>query len=288
MRTVLLIWLTCCCLPLRSVLAQEAGWEKPQGNPKELVNSIGMKLVLIPKGTFTRENSPVTISQAYYLGVYEVTQEQNEKVMGTNPSYFQGDHVAERDPETGVVKEIDSSSHPVENVSWDDAVQFCKRLSELPEEKAAGRVYRLPTEAEWEYACRAGTTTKFSFGDDERQLGDYAWFSGNSSAKTRPGRKTHPVGQKKPNAWSLYDMHGNVWEWCSDWYDEYPEGAVSDPVGPREGVGRVYRGGSWSNGAASCRSSIRGRTGPANRSHNCGFRLALSSPGIPQKVEPDK
>jgi formylglycine-generating enzyme required for sulfatase activity len=240
---------------------------EPQPPLKEITNSIGMKLVLIPKGTFTRENSLVTISRDYYLGVYEVTQSQYEKVMGTNPSYFQGDNVAN----------VDSSNHPVEMVSWEEAVEFCKRLSELPEEKAAGRVYRLPTEAEWEYACRAGTTTKYSFGDDDGQLGKYAWYVGHSN------RKTHPFGEKKSNAWGLSDMHGNVWEWCSDWYDEYHEGAVSDPSGPKAGVYRVYRGGSWGHEAALCRSSFRFRGPPTIRLSNCGFRVALSSPsGIPK------
>lgn len=266
MRTVLLILLTCCCLPIRSVLAQETRLEQSKEHPKELVNSIGMKLVLIPKGTFTRGNSPVTISRDYYLGVYEVTQSQYEKVMGNNLSHFQGDNVAN----------VDSSNHPVEGVSWENAVEFCRRLSELPEEKKAGRVYRLPTEAEWEYACRAGSKTTYSFGDDEGQLGDYAWFRGNS------GGRTHPVGQKKPNAWGLYDMHGNVWEWCADWFGHYPKEAVTDPVGPAEGVLRVGRGGGWFNGAADCGSSIRSWSSPAYRARNDGVRLALSSPGIPQ------
>jgi formylglycine-generating enzyme required for sulfatase activity len=196
--------------------------------PKEITNSIGMKLVLIPKGTFMM-GSPksdegrqwdetqheVTISKDYYLGVYEVTQAQYEKVMGKNPSYFQGAKVGN-----------ENADLPVENVSWDDTVEFCKKLSDLPEEKKAGRVYRLPTEAEWEYACRAGGVTAFSFGESSESLGDYAWFDENSR------RQTHPVGQKKPNAWGLYDLHGNVWEWCSDRYGEYPQGAVSDPPCP--------------------------------------------------------
>jgi formylglycine-generating enzyme required for sulfatase activity len=208
----------------------------------------------------------VTLTQDYYLGAFEVTQAQYAKVMGNNPSYFQGDKVGN----------VVSSNRPVEQVSWEDAVEFCRRLSELPEEKAAGRVYRLPTEAEWEYACRAGSTTAFSFGDKLHSLDNYAWFSDNSN------EQTHPVGQKKPNAWGLYDMHGNVWEWCCDWYGEYPKDAVSDPSGPSEGVRRVNRGGSWNNGAAYCRSSLRIRRNPAYRFPLNGFRLALSSREIPK------
>jgi formylglycine-generating enzyme required for sulfatase activity len=246
---------------------------------KEMTNSIGMKLVLLPKGTF-QMGSPieeagadddeaqhqVTISKDYYLGVTEVTQGQYEKVMGTNPSHFQ----------KRVIRKSDSSMYPVEQVSWEDAVEFCKKLSDLPEEKAAGRVYRLPTEAEWEYACRAGSKTAYSFGESSESLADYAWFDGNSN------NQTHPVGEKKANAWGLYDMHGNVWEWCSDWYGEYPKGAVSDPVGPREGSDRVHRGGSWSGVAALCRSARRGGGDPSNRFNDIGFRVALSSSGIPK------
>ena len=246
--------------------------------PKEIVNSIGIKLVLIPKGTFMM-GSPaseqgrdddetqheVTISEDYYLGVFEVTQAQYEKVIGTNPSYFQRAKVADQNADL-----------PVESVSWDDAVEFCKRLSDLPEEKKAGRVYRLPTEAEWEFACRAGSTTAYSFGASSKSLGDYAWFGENS------GRQTHPVGEKKANAWGLYDMHGNVWELCSDWYGEYPKGAVSDPSGPNEGSDRVIRGGGWFNGAANFRSAFRISFVPSLRYDILGFRVALSSSGIPK------
>ena len=246
--------------------------------PKEITNSIGMKLVLIPKGTFMmgspeseegrKENETqheVTIGKVYYLGVYEVTQAQYEKVMGKNPSYFQGAVVGN-----------ENADLPVEMVSWDDAVEFCKKLSELPDEKKAGRVYRLPTEAEWEYACRAGSKTAYSFDDEEGLLPEYGWFNRNSS------RRTHTVGLLEPNAWGLYDMHGNVWEWCSDRHGEYPKGAVSDPTGPKEGSYRVYRGGSWDDEAAFCRSAIRFRNDPSIRNVDLGFRLALSSSGIPK------
>jgi len=252
--------------------------------PKEITNSIGMKLVRIPKGTFmmgspesdlNRQNNEtqheVTISKDFYLGVHDVTQAQYEKVIGKNPSHFQG-----------AVVSNENADIPVENVSWDDAVEFCKKLSDLPEEKKAGRLYRLPTEAEWEYACRAGSKTAYSFDDEEGLLPEYGWFKRNSS------NRTHTVGLLESNAWGLYDMHGNVWEWCSDRYGEYPKGAVSDPTGPKEGSIRVNRGGSWFYVAAICRSALRNGDGPSYRDFNLGFRVALSSQsGIPKSPEAD-
>jgi formylglycine-generating enzyme required for sulfatase activity len=238
---------------------------------KIITNSIGMKFALIPNGTFMmgsleseegRESNEgpqhsVTISKDYYLGTYEVTQEQYQRIMGRNPSYFNG------------------ANNPVENVSWDDAVAFCMLLSELPEEKAAGRVYRLPTEAQWEYACRAGSTSRFGFGDSNSKLGSYCWFYENSN------RTTHPVGEKLPNAWGLYDMHGNVWEWCSDYFsDKYFSGAETDPSGPVAGSSRAGRGGGWINVAASCGSARRTFDYPSDRDNYFGFRVALSSSGI--------
>lgn len=273
---------------------------RAQDSPKVLTNSIGMKLVLIPKGSFTM-GSPieqkirakeevqhqVTISQDYYLGVTEVTQGQYKIVMGTNPSYFQ----------KRVLRKNDTSKHPVEQVSWDNAVEFCRKLSEVPEEKKAGRVYRLPTEAEWEYACRAGTKSAYNFGDDRRNLGDHAWFGNNSGTKTldsavlwhelkntpqdyldtllSEGCATHPCGEKKANAWGLYDMHGNVFEWCSDWYSDYPKEAVTDPTGPKEGSFRVIRGGGWFISPANCRSAYRNGQRPSDGVVGNGFRLAL-------------
>ncbi|MDG2221300.1 MAG: formylglycine-generating enzyme family protein, partial [Rubripirellula sp.] len=166
------------------------------------------------------------------------------------------------------------SQNPVETVSWEDAVEFCRKLSELPKEKAAGHVYRLPTEAEWEYACRAATTTKYSFGDDGSQLGEYAWLEGNADSKT------HPVGEKNPNAWGLYDMHGNVFEWCQDWYGDYSSDMVTDPTGASAGSGRVIRGGCWSLSAEDCRSAIRDRDLPSYRYFfDGGFRVACVPSG---------
>ena len=193
----------------------------------------------------------VTLTKSYYLGSYEVTQDQYEKVMGSNPSTFKG------------------AKNPVEMESWEDAISFCKKLSELPDEKAAGREYRLPTEAEWEYACRAGSSKAYSFGETAESLGEYAWF-GVGSAVT-----THPVGEKKANRWGLYDMHGNAWEWCQDWFGIYPTGAVTDPQGPNGGLWRVSRGGGWSIDAGRCRSANRGRNNPSNGNASYGFRLAL-------------
>ena len=216
------------------------------------VNSVGMRFKPLPAGTFSMAHK-VTLTNHFELGVYEVTQEEYERVMGTNPSQFKG------------------ARNPVEQVSWDDAVEFCRKLSALPAEKSAGYVYRLPTEAEWEYACRAGTTTVYSFGDSAAQLGEYAWYIDNS------GNATHPVGGKKPNAWGLYEMHGNVWEWCQDWYGDYPSGAATDPTGPSSGSGRVHRGGSWNGNFERCRSANRFRGTPDYRSYSQGFRVLRSS-----------
>ena len=247
-----------------------AAMEAPNGSDEpsakagvSIVNSIGMRFVPIQAGTFTmgvlkyegedQKAHQVTLTQAFELGVYEVTQEQYEKVMGTNPSNFKG------------------PQNPVEKVSWDDAVEFCRKLSELPAEKKAGYVYRLPTEAEREYACRAGTTTTYSFGDSDSELGEYAWYDKNS------GKTTHPVGGKKPNAWGLYDMHGNVWELCQDWYGKYPSGSTTDPTGAASSSGRVYRGGGWLSLSDYCRSAIRYGLAPARRVNRLGFRVLRSS-----------
>jgi formylglycine-generating enzyme required for sulfatase activity len=236
--------------PLPSNPQQGTVWE----------NSIGMKLAWIPPGTFQMGSNDgeddekpvhtVRITRDFYMGVHEVTQGQYQQVMGTNPSKFKG------------------SNLPVEQVSWDDAVEFCKKLSQKE-----GKTYRLPTEAQWEYACRAGTTTKFSFGDSESQLGEYAWYSGNS------GSKTHPVGDREPNAWGLYDMHGNVFEWCQDWHasDWYSKGPAGNPLNESYGDKkfRVLRGGSGGHNPGICRSAIRYGNAPGFRSDGGGFRLVL-------------
>jgi formylglycine-generating enzyme required for sulfatase activity len=221
-------------------------------------------------GAVAIRSHEVTLTRDYHLGAFEVTQAQYLKVMGKNPSYFQGDQV----------NGVDSSNHPVDQVSWEDAVEFCKRLSELPEERAAGRVYRLPTEAEWEYACRAGSSAPFGFGGLELAE-DYGWFNSNSKGLSQP------VGQKNRSDWGLYDMHGNVMEWCSDWAGDYPEGAVSDPTGPKEGDLRMKRGGDWMRPAVSGKSGCRMNGFPPDtRSNYVGFRVALSSPEVLNPPEP--
>jgi len=233
---------------------------------KVITNSIEMKLVLIQAGEFTMgsdegrsdERPPhrVRISKPFYLGMYEVTQAEYERVIGSNPAHFRG-----------------SSQLPVEDVSWEDAQEFCRRLSAIPEERTAGRVYRLPTEAEWEYACRAGSMTKYSFGDDDKDLAESAWFESDSDGRT------HAVGQKKPNAWGLYDVHGNVCEWCADWYDGsyYTSSPPEDPAGPASGPYRVLRGGSWNYDPGDALSSNRGRSQRVRASHNEGFRVAMTT-----------
>ncbi len=189
----------------------------------------------------------VTIKNPFYLGKYQVTQTQWEKVMGSHPSYFKGD------------------GRPVESVSWDDVQEFIKKFNEM----VGTDKYRLPSESEWEYACRAGTTTKYSFGDDESILGDYAWYDENS------GGETHPVGQKGVNPWGLYDMHGNVWEWVQDTYHKNYEGAPSDGGAweDRNSSSRVLRGGGRVGSARSCRSTFRGRDAHGGRDSGVGFRL---------------
>ena len=242
---------------------------------KELTNSIGMRLVLIPKGTFLM-GSPkdeksrgddedlheVTITRPFYLGIHEVTQEEYEKVMGMNPSWFSPD-AGGRDQVQGK----DTRRFPVESVSWEEAVAFCEKLSALPEEKKAGRSYRLPTEAEWEYACRGGadSSTPFAFG--QSLSSEQANFGGGL-------QRTCRVGTYQPNAFGLYDMHGNVWEWCADWYGSYPQSGtpLKDPTGPPKGPARVLRGGSWGAGDWLCRSAYRYYE-PDSRGSYVGFRV---------------
>jgi len=235
------------------------------GELPDSTNSIGMEFNVIPAGTFTMgdgnglgptmEAHEVTLTKPFEMGVHEVTQAQYEQVMKNNPSKFKG------------------ADHPVETVSWTEAVEFCRKLSDLPAEKVAGNVYRLPREAEWEYACRAGTTTKFSFGDDESQLVEHAWVRRNS------GYQTHPGGQKLANPWGLHDMHGNVWEWCQDWHEDYPSGTATDPTGAASGSFRVGRGGCWGSSAGYCRSAYRSGYFPSDRYNLLGFRVCLSPSG---------
>jgi len=200
----------------------------------------------------------VIISRGFWMGKYETTQGEYLAVMGYNPSAFTGD-----------------ANRPVEQVRWFDATNYCGRLT--GREQAAGRiptncVYRLPTEAEWEYACRGWTSDRrFSYGDDPgyTNLTDYAWYDANSGT-------TSPVGQKLPNPWGLYDMHGNVWEWCQDWYGAYPGGMVVDPQWPPAGSYRLYRGGGWDGDGLVCRSACRVGDYPGSSYNDVGFRAVLA------------
>ena len=217
-----------------------------------------MEFVLIPAGEFLMGSTAgdgderpvhrVQIAQPFYLGKYAVTQGQWEAVMQNNPSRFTGD-----------------PTRPVEQVSWEDVQAFIQRLNSQETR------YRLPTEAEWEYAARAGSTTAYSFGDDAAELWRYAWYSETA------GDATHPVGQLQPNAWGLYDMHGNVWEWVQDWYGPYTAASAVDPEGPASGSDRVIRGGSWFYDAGDCRSAYRRIADPGDRSDNLGFRLVRTA-----------
>jgi formylglycine-generating enzyme required for sulfatase activity len=238
---------------------------------KVIENSIGMKLVRVPAGDF-QMGSPkseedrndtegpvhrVKITKPFYLGVHEVTQGEFEKVMGTSPW-------------KGKPNVKEGSDYAATRISWDDAVEFCKKLS-----AKEGRTYRLPTEAEWEYACRAGCQTAYSFGADSSKLGVYAWCSDNA---WKIGEDyAHVVGQKRANAFGLYDMHGNVYEWCADRFDKsyYGNSPTDDPTGPTKGDRRMHRGGSWIAVASAHRSAFRGYYSPDTRYSNLGFRVAL-------------
>jgi len=245
--------------------------EKKQITGQEtLTNSIGMKLKLIPAGEFQmgspaneedREDDEhhhrVRITKPFYLGVYEVTQGQWEAVMETRPW-----------SDKGYVKE--GPDYAASYVSWDAAREFCELLS-----KREGKTYRLPTEAEWEYSCRGGTTTAYHFGNNASRLGEYAWYEVNASDVDE--QYSHRVGQKKANPFGLHDMHGNVWEWCQDWYESgyYKASPVDDPTGPSTASYRVFRGGSWFSFAGLCRSAFRGGYAPTIRNFTLGFRVAL-------------
>jgi formylglycine-generating enzyme required for sulfatase activity len=265
------------CLTFLQLPATNYLWFDPSGPAAgqrfyRAVADVRTNMTFIPPGTF-RMGAPtnevdrydnegpqmaVAISRGFWIGRYPVTQGEYLAVMGSNPSRFTGD-----------------SNRPVEQVSWDDTTDYCMMLTQ--QEQDAGRiptncVYRLPTEAEWEYACRAWTSTRFSYGDDPdyTDLTDYAWYSDNS------GGTTHPVGQKQPNPWGLYDMHGNVREWCQDWYGPYPGGTAIDPQGLPTGSSRVFRGGSWLYDALDCRSARRGSLIPGRWDDGLGFRVVLA------------
>ena len=236
-----------------------------------------IKMVRIPPVTYVMgspESEPdrydnetlhaVKITKAFYMSATPVTQAQWRAVMGTNPGSFKGDDL------------------PVDSVTWDDAISFCQKLSTRDHKK-----YRLPTEAEWEYACRAGTTTEYSTGNGIAALNKAGWYTLNStyfptqswlfsSKSTITGRGTHPVAEKAANAWGLYDMHGNVWQWCSDWHSDYT-GDAENPAGPPHGKYRALRGGSWANHALNSRSAYRYYLGQDVRLNIVGFRVVLET-----------
>ena len=240
-------------------------WERetPGATCKE--DTTGMEFVYVPGGCF-QMGSPKSEDDrsddegpqhkvcldGFWMGKYEVTQAQWETIIKNNPSRFKG------------------ADRPVERVSWNTAQAFLKKLNAAVETHGrASLQFRLPSEAEWEYAARAGTQTAYSFGDDPNQLGDYAWYGANF------GGKTHPVGQKQPNAFGLYDMHGNVWEWCQDWYNMryYANSPMENPQGPSSGASRLLRGGSFNRHATRCRSADRDYDTPDSHYYSFGVRV---------------
>lgn len=268
-------------------LGQASDPASTASSDREVTNSIGIKLVLIPAGEFLM-GSPqrefanrngeqpqhrVGITTPFWLGQYEVTQAEYSQVMGANPSGFSsGGECKDK------VEGLDTSRFPVENVTWEDAVEFCRKLSAVAAENSVGRVYRLPTEAEWEYACRAGTTTPFHFGNQLN--GVQGNCDGNdgygTDAKGPFLRRPTPVGSFPANSWGLFDTHGNILEWCADWFEGsyYAQSPAKDPRGPAEGTMRVRRGGSWYAPASLCRAATRDRAVPAYRNDDLGFRVA--------------
>jgi uncharacterized protein (TIGR02996 family) len=257
-----------------------------------LPNSIGVELALIPPGAFLmgspdseadrlEDEGPqheVAISRAFYLGVFPVTQGQWQRVMGSNPSWFCSGGGGEDQ-----VRGLDTRDFPVEQVSWEEAVAFCRRLSEVPEERRAKRWYRLPSEAEWEYACRGGaaSSTPFHFGTSLSST--QANFNGNypyGGAAKGPylGRTTEVGAYKVSNGFGLYDLHGNVWDWCADVFDRgyYARSPRLDPPGPSGGWERVFRGGSWFARGEDCRSACRNSGTPGFRDSYLGFRIPLA------------
>jgi formylglycine-generating enzyme required for sulfatase activity len=252
---------------------------------RDLSNSIGMRFVLVPRGKFLmgspkeeashrpdEQQHEVEITRPFYLGAHEVTQEQYQKVMGNNPSHFSATGRGRAQ-----VAKLDTKRFPVDSVSWDEAQAFCKKLAALPNEAAARRTYRLPTEAEWEHACRAGSSAPFSWGKSASSTqGNFDGTGPYGEAARGPNlRRTNSVGSYKPNAWGLFDMHGNVREWCADWYDKdyYTLGARKDPTGSNTGTVRCMRGGDYSFHAWVCRSAFRGYSEPTSRNERFGFRV---------------
>ena len=236
----------------------------PKVDKDLFVNSIGMKFVYVEPGTYTmgspkyergrvgsERQHQVSLTNGFYIQTTEATQKQWQAVMGINPSYFK----------TG------GDDYPVEHVSWNDTQDFIDLLNK----REGVHKYRLPTEAEWEYVARAGSTSRFSYGDSDSQLSEYAWFEDFSE------NETHQVATKKPNDWGLYDTHGNVWEWCQDWFGDYPSEAVKNPKGPSLGTERVVRGGSWNTPERFCRTAFRYGITPGNRNGDMGFRLVMDA-----------
>ena len=285
-RVALVALVAVVCLAAATAAEPKETGVKPKDPPKELSVDLGkgikLEMVLIPAGEF-KMGSPdsdkdaeknekpqhrVRITKPFYMGKYLVTQEQWEAVMGNNPSYFKG------------------PKNPVETVSWDDCQKLLEKLNAKVGTKQGKFV--LPTEAQWEYACRAGSTTRYYFGDDKSKLGEYAWYEANSDTMFFGlSKQTHPVGKKKPNAWGLYDMHGNVCEWCLDFYDfdYYANSPVDDPSGPITGKYRMVRGGTWHSG--SCRSADHGCNVPDRTVEVIGVRVALIlADKVPTVAEP--